>query len=81
MAAGTVFTCEAHVALLEGIMSMIRFPHPVAFWAGIVAVSAGVTLHLPMFLTTRDSGHGQETRRRRLEDITRAELRTANAAA
>jgi putative MFS transporter len=33
---------------------VIVFQHRVAFWAGIVAVSAGVALHLPMYLGAAD---------------------------
>lgn len=35
----------------------IAFHHPGAFWFGIVAVSVGVTLHLPMFLGASDMGY------------------------
>lgn len=31
--------------------------HPAAFWAGIAAVTAGVLLHLPMYLGARDVGY------------------------
>jgi putative MFS transporter len=32
------------------------FGHPEAFWAGVVAVIAGVILHLPMYVEARDMG-------------------------
>jgi putative MFS transporter len=32
----------------------IEFTHPVAFWAGVAAVTGGVCLHLPMFLGASD---------------------------
>lgn len=32
------------------------FGHPGAFWAGLVAVTAGVILHLPMYLEARNVG-------------------------
>src|SRR5512143_3217771 len=32
----------------------ITFYHPGAFWAGTVAVTVGVILHLPMYLGARD---------------------------
>jgi len=34
----------------------IEFGRPGAFWAGVVAVIAGVTLHLPMYVEARDMG-------------------------
>ncbi len=33
---------------------MIVFHHRLAFWAGVLAVSAGVALHLPMYVMARD---------------------------
>ena len=33
---------------------MITLPHRVAFWLGILAVTVGVTLHLPMYVQSRD---------------------------
>ncbi|WP_371483237.1 MFS transporter [Kitasatospora sp. NBC_00315] len=33
------------------------FEHPVAFWLGAAACTAGVLLHLPMFLMARDMGY------------------------
>ena len=35
----------------------IAFEHPVAFWLGTVAVSAGVAMHLPMFFEAKDMGY------------------------
>ncbi len=35
----------------------ITFHHPAAFWLGTVAVTAGVVLHLPMYLGARDMGY------------------------
>ena len=32
----------------------LRFHHPAAFWAGTAAVTAGVILHLPMYVGARD---------------------------
>jgi len=34
----------------------ISFHHPAFFWIGVVAVTAGVVLHLPMFYDSRDVG-------------------------
>ncbi|WP_433888416.1 MFS transporter [Streptomyces sp. CA-111067] len=33
------------------------FEHPAAFWAGVVACTAGVVLHLPMYIGARDMGY------------------------
>ena len=33
------------------------FGRPGVFWAGVVAVIAGVTLHLPMYVEARDMGY------------------------
>ena len=35
----------------------LRFHHPAAFWVGTAAVSAGVLLHLPMYLGAEDMGY------------------------
>lgn len=35
----------------------VAFHHPVTFWFGIVAVTAGVLLHLPMVLHGRHNGY------------------------
>lgn len=35
----------------------IRFEHPIAFWFGVVACSAGVVLHLPMYYDARTMGY------------------------
>ncbi len=35
----------------------ISYAHPRAFWAGIVALTVGVLLHLPMYLAARDMGY------------------------
>ena len=35
----------------------VTFHHPAAFWFGVVAVSAGVLLYLPMYLMGRHSGY------------------------
>ncbi|HSH22399.1 MAG TPA: hypothetical protein VK992_07285, partial [Candidatus Caenarcaniphilales bacterium] len=35
----------------------LRFHHPAAFWLGTGAVTAGVILHLPMYLGARDMGY------------------------
>jgi len=35
----------------------MTFHHPAAFWAGTAAVTAGVLLHLPMYLGARDMGY------------------------
>jgi MFS transporter, putative metabolite:H+ symporter len=34
-----------------------RFEHPVAFWLGTVACTAGVALHIPMYVGARDMGY------------------------
>lgn len=49
----------ASVARREGAdpTGGIAFHHPAAFWAGTAAVSAGVLLHLPMYLSGRDRGY------------------------
>jgi hypothetical protein len=44
-----------------------------AFWGGLAAVTAGVVLHLPMFIGASDI-FGRETRNRRLEEIAADEL-------
>jgi hypothetical protein len=36
---------------------MIAFAHRRAFWFGIAAVSAGVVLHLPMYVGARGMGY------------------------
>ena len=33
------------------------FEHPVAFWTGAIACTAGVLLHLPMYFGARDMGY------------------------
>nr|MBA3728224.1 hypothetical protein [Actinomycetota bacterium] len=35
----------------------ITFNNPVAFWLGMVAVTVGVILHLPMYLGAQDMGY------------------------
>ena len=35
----------------------MTFHHPAAFWLGTAAVTAGVLLHLPMYLGARDMGY------------------------
>ena len=35
----------------------VTFGHAGAFWFGVVAVTAGVMLHLPMYLTSKSNGH------------------------
>ena len=35
----------------------VAFHHPVAFWFGVVAVTAGVLLHIPMVLHGRHNGY------------------------
>jgi putative MFS transporter len=35
----------------------VTVPHPVAFWLGVMAVTAGVIAHLPMYLMGRDNGY------------------------
>ena len=35
----------------------VEFHHPVAFWFGVVAVTAGVLLHIPMYLHGRHNGY------------------------
>lgn len=35
----------------------LRFHHPAAFWAGAAAVTAGVVLHVPMYLGSADMGY------------------------
>jgi putative MFS transporter len=35
----------------------ITFAHPLAFWAGSVAVTVGVAFHLPMFFDAKDTGY------------------------
>jgi putative MFS transporter len=35
----------------------VTFPHPGAFWFGTLATTAGVILHLPMYLGARDVGY------------------------
>src|SRR6059036_2143762 len=35
----------------------ITYHHPAAFWFGVASVTAGVVLHLPMFLGSRGVGY------------------------
>lgn len=35
----------------------VTFHHPVAFWLGVMAVTAGVIAHLPMYLMGKDNGY------------------------
>lgn len=35
----------------------VTYHHPVAFWAGVVAVTVGVLLHIPMYWRGRDMGY------------------------
>jgi putative MFS transporter len=35
----------------------VRFPHPGAFWFGVVATTVGVILHLPMYISARSMGY------------------------
>lgn len=35
----------------------VKFHHPVAFWFGVFAVTAGVIAHLPMYLMGKDIGY------------------------
>ena len=35
----------------------IAFPHPLAFWFGTLATTAGVVLHLPMYIGARGMGY------------------------
>lgn len=35
----------------------VAFHHPAAFWFGVVAVTAGVLLHIPMYLMGRQNGY------------------------
>lgn len=41
----------------ESSLGGITFHHPATFWAGSVAVTIGVVLHLPMYLGARDMGY------------------------
>ena len=34
-----------------------RFEHPVAFWLGAAACTAGVALHIPMYYSARGMGY------------------------
>lgn len=34
-----------------------QFQHPVAFWLGVLACTAGVVLHLPMYVSARSMGY------------------------
>jgi putative MFS transporter len=42
---------------VEGFGQWKRFEHPVAFWLGTAACTAGVILHLPMYYSTRSMGY------------------------
>ena len=35
----------------------VTFGHPAAFWLGVIAVTGGVLLHLPMYLMGKDMGY------------------------
>jgi putative MFS transporter len=39
------------------VRSATGFRHPWAFWTGVAAVTAGVLLHVPMFLSAKDDGY------------------------
>jgi putative MFS transporter len=39
------------------VRGRVRVPHPAAFWTGIAAVTAGVVLHLPMYVGAREMGY------------------------
>jgi MFS transporter, putative metabolite:H+ symporter len=39
------------------VRSAPGFRHPWAFWIGVAAVTAGVLLHVPMFLSAKDDGY------------------------
>jgi putative MFS transporter len=45
------------VSARPGRAGAITFPHPGAFWAGVIACTAGVILHLPMYWSARDMGY------------------------
>ena len=40
-----------------GRSGAVTFHHPVAFWFGVVAVTAGVLLHIPMYLMGQHNGY------------------------
>ena len=42
---------------MRGDRSSTMYGHRGVFWAGVVAVTAGVTLHLPMYVEARDMGY------------------------
>src|SRR5436190_20490599 len=44
---------QPRVATLGGV----RFHHAGAFWFGVVAVTAGVVAHIPMYLMGKDNGY------------------------
>lgn len=51
--AGTGGTAEQH----QVRAGTISFTHPAAFWCGIVACTAGVVLHVPMYLAAAPMGY------------------------
>ena len=48
---------DGSAAARRGRRSGITFHHPAAFWLGSAAVTAGVLLHLPMYMGARDMGY------------------------
>lgn len=38
-------------------MGGVTFHHPLAFWFGVIAVTAGVAAHIPMYLMAKDNGY------------------------
>ena len=40
-----------------GRSGAVTFHHPAAFWFGVVAVTAGVLLHIPMYLMGQRNGY------------------------
>jgi putative MFS transporter len=52
--AGTLFPDESASRRFQ---NAITFNHPISFWAGVVAISAGVGLHFPMYIGARSMGY------------------------
>ena len=42
---------------MAAVAGEVKFHHPFAFWFGVVAVTAGVIAHIPMYLMGKDNGY------------------------
>lgn len=42
---------------MTAVAGEVKFHHPIAFWFGVIAVTAGVIAHIPMYLMGKDNGY------------------------